>query len=495
MNEKKGTSFIQSVLSVGSINVVIMFFAFARQAFVAANFGTTTEMDLYFFSYAIGMIFIFTPGAIFEHVAIPHLVRARERLKNSNYYCFSNMIFIYSILFSIILTTIFVFAMPFIVDIMAMGFNEDEKSKLLELLNCFIPWFLIFPIYNAMNSIYKSEGNYSIVTFIELALTILSILFIYLLSDEVSNIPYAYFLSLIILLLVLIIHRVSYYKISISFNELYLLRRMIKNSFQLLLNQPIKSATSILERNIQTYLPPGSISTFGYANQLVVALSGLLSFKQIFMIPLSSDRGRVLKTERLIVGILFLTLPLAFFLNLFSSDVISILYGRGQFDVESIKRTSSAFSILIFTVIFGTLNAPLIRLFQVIDKINVMLFLHILNLFGMLLFCVLFVWYLELGVEGLAYSILANSFISTVLLLILLNVNGIKLSISNIFKRSCIYASMFISLYFLFKMMPSHSNVYINIAVNSSVWAACTVCIALICRSHVLFIVRGVSNE
>lgn len=391
--------------------MIVLIFGFIRQVTIAKEFGASFEMDVYYIAYAVCTILVITPGALFEHVAIPKLKIYLDSKTKVEFNSFSLGLIFLSILASLILVFIFYLVSPLLSQIMTSGFNSEEKNELIGFLRYFIPWLLVYPIYNSIASILKSMSSYKLVVFSEIIYVSVSYLAILSTEDDVSVIPISQFYghlvaSLILFMVFLYNTKFKFSRQRITF-QLY--RDIVVNAGILLISHPLKIVTSIVERNYQSLLSTGSISSFGYASQIINAMSSVLSFKQIYMVPLSKEQGREVRLLRLLVGLGFLTIPIAVTNSIFSYDIISIIYGGGSFDQASIDKTSMIYSVLALSLVSSTLNIPILRMFQVINRVK---FTVYVNTFSMLILFSLFFIFVTIGkldVLGYAISITANS--------------------------------------------------------------------------------------
>ncbi len=71
--------FLTLAASAASVTLIVQGLAFGRQLLVAVYYGVGRGIDSYVLLYTIATIAVFTLAGIFDSIAVPHLVRARER--------------------------------------------------------------------------------------------------------------------------------------------------------------------------------------------------------------------------------------------------------------------------------------------------------------------------------------------------------------------------------------------------------------------------------
>lgn len=388
-----------------------MVIGFIRQIIIARQFGTSQEMDIYYIAYAITTILVVTPGALFEHVAVPKLKQHMEEHGMDKFYDYSIGVLILSMITSAVLVSLYVLISPLLATAMTSGFTEVQTKSLSVFVYWFVPWLLVYPVFNALTSVLKSMEKFLVSTFAEVVYMLSSLVVIYFFaSTNVEIIPLSQFVghSLAIAFLLVIFIKSSR-RLSLPSFKLSEYKLVIKNALLLLTSHPIKTASSVIERNFQSNLPVGGISALGYASQLTSSISAVLNFKQIYVVPLSKAEGREEKFHRLLVGLFYLTIPIAVVNYVLAKDIISLVYGGGSFDAESVSQTSVAYAVLSFSIVSSAVNVPVLRMYQIVDIVHKTILVSVLSITSTALQLYLFVIYLDLALYGYALAITVNS--------------------------------------------------------------------------------------
>lgn len=405
------SSFLRSLSTVSGVSIIVMVIGFLRQIIIARHFGTSQEMDIYYIAYAITTILVVTPGALFEHVAVPKLKQHMEEHGMEKFYDYSIGVIILSMITSAVLVSLYVLVSPLLAIVMTSGFTEGQTQALSVFVYWFVPWLLVYPVFNALTSILKSMEKFFASTFAEVVYMFSSLVVIYLFaSSNVEIIPLSQFVghSLAIVFLLVIFIKSSR-RLSLQSFKLSEYKQVIKNALLLLTSHPIKTTSSVIERNFQSSLPVGGISALGYASQLTSSISAVLNFKQIYVVPLSKVEGREEKFHRLLVGLFYLTIPIAIVNYVLANDVIAFVYGGGNFDAESVSQTSVAYAVLSFSIVSSAVNVPVLRMYQIVDIVHKTILISVLSIASTALQLYVFVIYLGLGLYGYALAITINS--------------------------------------------------------------------------------------
>src|ERR1700756_1464049 len=88
------------------------------------------------------------------------------------------------------------------------------------------------------------------------------------------------------------------------------------------------TVNGLTDRFFQSFLAAGGISAFGYAGQIVNNLSSLLTFRDIYVVPLASEAGRSEKVERILKGVVLLSIPASLFIVNFARPIVEVLFQR-----------------------------------------------------------------------------------------------------------------------------------------------------------------------
>lgn len=403
--------------------------AFGRQILVAGYFGVGREMDAYFMTFAIASFIAFTPGAIFQHVAVPRLVQIRERGGESEFEKLAGALITLSLLFSAAIGAAFLLLSPIAVHFFAPGFDAAKKGMVATIAVHFLPWVMIVAPYNVLGSVLKSRKRYFAPLSAELVLTGVSMLAIHLWHDHVKDIALAYFGGHVAACAWLIVFLLRENRIRFGL-RVGGIRNVLRNMGELYMSMQVGGLASIVERIFQSYLAVGGIAALSYATQLSNAVSGLLGFKQIYVVPLSGEKDRVLKLERLLTGLMFLTLPITGFIAFYARPIIEFFYRRGRFDDVAVENTAGILAVLAFGIFSATINAPLSRMYQVIDKIRLNTIIQAATILDFLAFGFLFQFVFHLGAVGLALAIVLNSYMIIVIEVVLLRSNGLALDLA-----------------------------------------------------------------
>lgn len=409
-------------MSAGGISVFVHALAFGRQVMLAGFFGVARALDGYVLLYAIATFVVFTIATIFDTVAVPWLVRMRERHDDAAVIGFARRVLRIGFLLGASTSMLFLMATPLLAPVIATGFSPQERAELTALMWFFLPWTFISAPYYAFAAWLKANWRFGRVLLAEMAIVAISIAVLALWHDGVGSIPLAFgagYLGGILFLMsgALIFGRAASYSDPA-------VRSLLRNVGELYLANQSGGLGTLIDRHIQSFIPGGGISAVNYAAQLVNGLATVLLFREIFVVPLVREEGRSERLGRLIAGLVLVSVPVAGFIGCFAYDIVSILFERGRFDKAATEMTASVLQISVILIVIGVVLTPLARIFQIADRIHLTHVMYWSSALSLGIFGYLFVILLDLGLPGVAWMQVAASVVCVIVTAYLVHLCG-----------------------------------------------------------------------
>jgi putative peptidoglycan lipid II flippase len=185
--------------------------------------------------------------------------------------------------------------------------------------------------------------------------------------------------------------------------------------------------SSLVDRHMQSFLAAGGIGAVNYAAQITSSLSSLLMFREIYTVPLTREADRTERLERLLSGLLLLAVPLAGLTACLAPEFVKVLLQRGRFDAAATLLTAEVLRIGAFSLVTSAVMAPLVRIFQIIDRIHYTQVVYLSWAVALGAFGYVFVIMLGWGIQGVALMQLAGSALTAVVSSYLVGRCGIPL--------------------------------------------------------------------
>jgi putative peptidoglycan lipid II flippase len=431
--------FVRHVISTFSITVLQQFVGLARQILIAAYFGLSRSFDQYLVVYAVASMVVFNAASVFDSVAVSRLVRIREDAGDDAFWRSSNRLLLQAMLGGLLFAAGLFALVHLLMPIIAAGFSVDEIAAVAELTIYFAPWVLVVIPYYAVSAHLKSLWDFHWVFGAETVAMVVSILVLWRWHDSVACLPIAFGSGYIVAAIMLFFRRgLSRPK---SGTPQGLLRGMAN---QHLANQ-FGTAAGFVDRYFQSFLASGGISTLGYTGMIVNNLSSLMTFREIYVVPLSSEAGRDEKLQRMLHGVVLISVPCALFVAEFARPLVTVLFQRGQFTPEAAILTSDILRISAFSLIVTSVLAPMARLFQILDRISYSHVLYLVSLVCTAVFQYVLVFRMGWDVYGIAWASLANSTVVTLVVAGLVRRCGVIVTWYRVFAHALFAAAVSIA--------------------------------------------------
>ena len=378
--------------------------AFARQLLVAAYFGASREFEIYLFAYAVANWVGFALGIALDSVAVIHLVRSRETASEAGSRALARAAFLASGAMGLAASALMVVATYLLTPVIATGFTADERVMLGRLAWYFVPWVCVLLPYYAAAARHKSEWRFKRVFFAELLVGAVSIAWLVVDHSSIRQLPIAYCIGYGAGLLCLLPGSRL-----IGPAGRAPLSAMLRDVGELYLANQVGNVPGIADRHFQSLVSPGGIAAIGYSSQLIMGISSLIGMREIFIVPLSEVEHRNERIERLIVGMLLMSVPIAGAVACFAPEIVRLVLQRGRFDAVAADLTSGVLRILALTLVVGAVSTPLARVLQIVRRIRLMHVYYLSTATFLLVSGAILIGWLHLGAQGIAWMNLAAS--------------------------------------------------------------------------------------
>ena len=482
-------NFLSVAASAAGVSVLVQALAFLRQVLVAACFGVGRDYDSYVMVYSIATIVVFTFGGIFDSIAVPHLVRARENDGDRAARALAMSIFRFSLCMGLGVSLIFIIAVFVLAPVVATGFSAPERAGLESLTWFFLPWTLICLPYYAAAAFHKMEWRFNRVFAAEITVVAVSIGFLLMWHNDVRMLPLAYAAGYLGGLVQLVAGTPLWRLFGDRADSL---RAVMRNIGELFLANQTGGLTTVVDRHVQSFLAGGGVAAVNYSSQIVTSLSGLLSFREIYVVPLTKTADRTERLERLISGLVLLAIPASGLIVAFAPDLVSVLLQRGRFDAAATELTAQTLRIAAFTLVTSAMTTPLFRMFQICDRINYTHITYVATACALAIFGYLFVVELGWGVRGVALMQLASAIVSLIVIVYLVAQCGIALRWSLIVTHMALAGVISIVAYAAAVTATLHtSNVWGRLIVGGSIYCVVVLSGYFLARGQLRGIVFG----
>lgn len=381
--------------------------ALLRQILIVSSFGFARELDYYSTAYALASVSIFSIAVIIDSVYIGLLSDARAEAGGDAVRQLVRPYMRASIWVSVGVNLLAVLVLPIIVIPFTAGFTAAEKSDLWGLSLYFVPWALLIVPYTAFGACMKSMWHYRQFFIAELMVTLLSTLTIALRHEHVGDIPLAFSIGygIATVYMGVVLLRDSQIVDGVCFPWRAFGKRLVSHFGS---NQ-VGTLNTLAERFWFSFLPAGGISALGVVQQLTMSLSGLLSFRDAYLVPLADVRGRAQKLTRLLCGLFLIAIATAALVIGMAEPICAALFQYGKVATEDIAQVSRLLSIGMLGLVLSMVATPIWRMLQVGADYRPMAVAHFWASASTMVFGGVLIGWLDLGASGMAMIVVINA--------------------------------------------------------------------------------------
>ncbi|MDA9653471.1 murein biosynthesis integral membrane protein MurJ [Candidatus Pelagibacter sp.] len=348
---------IKSTGTFSFFTVISRLLGYLRDIMIAVFLGTSFLADAFFVAFRIPNTFrrLFSEGT-FNAAFIPSYASELDKGKKRSYN-FANEIFNLLFISLLILVLVVQLFMPAFVSLIAPGFVDDtEKINLaIYLTRITFPFLMLVSLASFFSAILNSHNRFGEAAAAPIILNIILIIILFFSKLLDDNLVYylSYGVTLAGLLQLVFLYFFVKNHMKIKFNFKLKMNSKIKIFFKKLLPSIFSSGVTqinILVGTIIASFQASAVSYLYYADriyQINLAIAGI-AIGVVILPQLSKHieqnkkaKINLIQNKALELS-LFLSLPASIALLIGSEEIISALFGYGQFDKDSVYNSAQA---------------------------------------------------------------------------------------------------------------------------------------------------------
>ena len=416
------------------ITVISKFLGLFRDIVFAKYYGTGYVANAFFAAIRIPtqlVDIILSSAIVSTFVPIFNQVLQKDGKDKANKFA-NNFVNIVALISTAIAIIGIIFA-PQIVKALAGGFDTQTFNLTVELIKITFPMIIFTAIAYSLVGFLQSYGQFNIPAMISAVSNLVIIIFLLLFREKfgIHGVAGCMLFAWLLQVLIQVPFAKKYgypFRLHIDFKD-----ENIKRVF--LLSIPILISTAVLPINnlVSTRLASGmgdnAVSAMEYAYKLYVGISGVFTYaigNIIFpeMSRASADDNKeeykeiINKAMRMMIYIL---IPLTIGITIFSKDIISVIYERGEFTVESTLITSSILTFFSVGIIGSGIVEVMNKAFYAKQDTKSPLIAGIIMIIINVILCVTLSKFLD--VKGLALATSITAIVNAITLMYMANKN------------------------------------------------------------------------
>lgn len=417
----------KNIIILMMLTIVSMIIGFSKDLVLAFFFGASYITDAYIISLTIPQTIFGFVGSAISTTFIPLYTSIGEEngIDNANKFT-NNLMNVLLIISTFIVALVFQFTEQTVL-IFASGFEDKTLQLAVNFTRISIFSIYFSGIIFLFTSYLQSKNRFISTGLMTVPLNIVTIVSIFI--GAKYNLNYlalggiaATFFQL---LLILIDIKKSDYSYKLYFNiKDKNIKKMLMLSIPAILGSSIYQINVLVDRTLASSISEGGISVLSYSNKITALIFAVLvvpiatviypnlskmyanaknqEFKSIIRESLSAINVLIIPS---IVGILF-----------FSNNIVSLLYGRGQFDANAISMTAGALTFYTIGIIGVSTREIFYRSFYAMQDTKTPLINASVSLLINILLNIILSKYM--GLNGLALATSLSAILCSLLLII-----------------------------------------------------------------------------
>jgi peptidoglycan biosynthesis protein MviN/MurJ (putative lipid II flippase) len=419
---KKGF-LLSTVLNIFTKTILFLF-----NLLIAYYFGASGTTDLLFFSISFSALIASLFSALNSSILIPESMRLREQQSTDAFKSFlTAFLFLYLVIS--LLLSIIVFAKPAFFYSIFSKFSPELLEKNVVLLRLSVLLIPLLTINTLLLDILSACKLFSVAIVISCFNAILSVIFVY-----ISHIPLGVYCVLIsmlfsnvlqILVVLLFLKIRMNWKIKPDFSLLH--QKLLQNIVSAQIGNFFSMTAAYYPIYLLSKYENGTLTSLNYGQKIVdiITLFLIIQFSTVFGIKLNETYAQKRNNEiesifsRSSNLLLFCTIPVCFFIFVYSTEICLLLFKRGNFSYESARNAATFVKFLIISLPLIGQNALNARLFMAAQKINVSVYFQI----GTSIFTIIIihVFVAKFGPVGYPYGLFISYLVGIVSVSLLIN--------------------------------------------------------------------------
>lgn len=420
--------FLKIIGVVAIINLLSRFLGFIREVVIGYHFGTSALADGIITAYTIpNFLYVVAGGAITTAFISVYNKANSSQIQND----IRNVIFTYTLIIFSCISIVFVLFPQSWILLFFRGLGAEETQITSELFQIMAPstLFLILSMY--LSGILNVNDRYQITATAPLVNNFLFIFVAILLFPVLGEKAYGWgAISGAVIMLIILVRSmkkvgISSFRIQFSMKEKGYLFRFLKISIPILLGGATLQFYFLIHRIFASSLEAGYIAALNYSSKLVqLPQSILMSAVTTVIYPLIAKKiseGNQRDLSKMysegIQYLSFLMIPSTIFMFFYAEDIVTIIFGNGNFDERSSIITSELLKISVFGMFAHAANLYVTRFYYAMEKAILPVFSGILAVFGLNVL-IMVVFLDDYGASSIAWATTISAYFQLMILVL-----------------------------------------------------------------------------
>lgn len=406
------------------ITIISKILGFSRDLVLSYYYGATNISDAYLIATTLPVTLFAFVGTAITSSYIPTITDIKEDKDKNKFNSLLFTILISVCLFIVVIVNLFP---SYVIKLFASGFDGDvlELSVSILRVNIFNVLFsgIIFLFVAFLN--YKQKFLVTVARSIPFDISIICSIILSYYTNSIDILSYGLIISIVFEFLFILpsVIKNKYKLEKFSKSDFNYVKNMLIIALPAILSSALNEINAVIDRSIASNIAEGAVSALTYASRILSAIISIFITSLITIVypKLVENYSRgdndtyienITKTTN---DINFFTVPLFAGFMILSSNLINVLFGRGNFSVEAENLTSNTFLMYAISIFFCGLRELYTMVFYSQKKIKIPILISIISL--LLNIILNFILAKFIGVPGLALATSISTIVSAVIML------------------------------------------------------------------------------
>ncbi len=350
---KNSKSIVSTAMVLTVLTLCFKVLGFVKQMVVAYFFGTTGATDVYYmaFNFVGTLSSAFIRAITISMVSIyTHCLVQKGRDEASRLLSACLELLIPVVLVVLLFAYMFT---PQIAHILAPSYSPSESLLLQSYLRICYPFFLFAVVTLVWTTLMDANKDFVVSrteSFITSVVTILSCVLLYQVL-AVASLVVAQYVSYIIFGALLLIRGRRYFKFTfVAFKDVPEVRTVLLTALPLFVGNSVSQINKIVDNALSSGLGEGNVSALSYAVTLedfvtIILVNNVVDILYVNFSTYTAEEDYVKLTDTMKQAInimICILLPITIVACMCASDIVTIIFKRGNFDESSVAMTSAA---------------------------------------------------------------------------------------------------------------------------------------------------------
>lgn len=417
----------KNILLLTTLTLLSMIVGFSKELVLAFFFGASYISDAYLISLTIPQTIFGFVGSSIATTFIPIYTSVYEKkgIQEANAFT-SNLVNVLLVISTIIVSLVFQFTQP-IVRIFASGFDYNTLQIAMKFTRISIFSIYFSGMIYVFTSYLQSQNKFVSTGLMTIPLNVVTIISIIIGAHY--NLMYLAIGGIVATIFQLIVILVDLKKSNYTYRFYFKITdaniiAMLKLSIPAILGSSVYQINVLVDRTLASSISEGGISILSYSNKITALIFSIMvvpiatviypTLSKVFTTSKDIEFKKIVRDSLTII--ILLIIPSTIGIIFFSENIVSLLYGRGQFDENAIFMTASTLTYYVLGSIGASTREILYRSFYAMKNTRTPLINASVSLFVNVILNIILSKYM--GLNGLALATSISSIFCSILLII-----------------------------------------------------------------------------